>query len=977
MSAGAVAGAPALAAGPGWGGSCAALPADYTVGATTAASGEVTWSPPAVPQASTTQHMQTESNVTGNVGFDDQSIGAPAYADSDPYGITTAGGTFSEHITEYWGDEVETDWKTTSSSITPSFALELDGSGAECRYTLTHSAMFDTLGTFTDQFGSTPGIPGRGGLFLRATGILNPDGTAIADFHGAGVGIPGVSEETIEENGVSVSGAFQGVTVDASITIGPMNAPMPTADLRVEQLDVPSTTEWIEVDSNGVIDGNVLRLTALVDNPGDADEVTIEIRDETDGTVIVPPTVRTAEPGPNEYEFGWDTEDRAWADDGTPATDPMLRLTLRTGAGLVDEATMTFPVVPKPVVLVHGWNSSAAGWAGYADNFTARHPDWKAFAVGDGQYPGVMDTGSIIDPMRRGKTLVGNSRELATYVEAVRDDLEAQQVDLVAHSMGGLISRRYLAADITMTDDLPAVEHLLQLGTPNLGSPCSDIIPSLSAIELQPGVLVDFNLVTRETRGVKLAIMAGDPWPTTCGLGGEGDGVVEVASAFGLPYITDRQRVGTLHTSMTESAADFTSFVAPRLIESAATATATATATANAQLRAAESASESGTPGSPLITDSSTAMSFGDDSGLVTAGDLELEASGERVIEFGVGDEQAISATILAAPGVVGELIGPDGAVRTSTADDPASAGAPFRTTAVVDGPTPGSWQLRVTSPGTEPTTVGFGVTFRGSSLALAVGTETDPETGAVTAIAELTGGSSAPDSVEGLLLGDDGTRSSIAFTDDGTGADAAAGDGRYSAALVAPDAERRLLLVIARSDSGDRAAQLSLGGIRLVAGDGEEPSPSPRPTNPPPTHPAPTAGPPTNPRPTNPPPTQPAPTTGPPTARPGRPVTPPPTIAPPTITSTDASPTQSFSATTAPIAGLGGGTWAGSASGSAATSVTDDAVTSAEAAVETDPTGFAPTTTPGLAAVAIGVVTALAIGALRLVLVTARRRAR
>jgi triacylglycerol esterase/lipase EstA (alpha/beta hydrolase family) len=57
----------------------------------------------------------------------------------------------------------------------------------------------------------------------------------------------------------------------------------------------------------------------------------------------------------------------------------------------------------------------------------------------------------------------------------VRDQTGAWHVDLVARSMGGLISRQYIDSLMPADppDGRPVVSHLVMLGTPNEGSPCA------------------------------------------------------------------------------------------------------------------------------------------------------------------------------------------------------------------------------------------------------------------------------------------------------------------------------------------------------------------------------------------------------------------------------------------------------------------------------------------------------------------------
>jgi alpha-beta hydrolase superfamily lysophospholipase len=63
----------------------------------------------------------------------------------------------------------------------------------------------------------------------------------------------------------------------------------------------------------------------------------------------------------------------------------------------------------------------------------------RVFAVGDGQGDGRMDT----DP-QTGNSIAQNATEEALYIKSIRERLDAAHVDLVVHSMGGLISRYYI-----------------------------------------------------------------------------------------------------------------------------------------------------------------------------------------------------------------------------------------------------------------------------------------------------------------------------------------------------------------------------------------------------------------------------------------------------------------------------------------------------------------------------------------------------
>ena len=123
-----------------------------------------------------------------------------------------------------------------------------------------------------------------------------------------------------------------------------------------------------------------------------------------------------------------------------------------------------------PVVLVHGLLSNAATWTAYtrSGGLLAR-TGLHGFAVGDGQAPGALNTGNLAQPTAATLPLRANAAQLAQYIAGVRRATGAEMVDLVAHSMGGLIARFYIDRLMDGRD----VAQLLTLGTPHGGSDCA------------------------------------------------------------------------------------------------------------------------------------------------------------------------------------------------------------------------------------------------------------------------------------------------------------------------------------------------------------------------------------------------------------------------------------------------------------------------------------------------------------------------
>jgi len=125
--------------------------------------------------------------------------------------------------------------------------------------------------------------------------------------------------------------------------------------------------------------------------------------------------------------------------------------------------------------------------------------------VGDGQAPGVLDTGRLSDLPHRTKTIAENAAVLRDYIAGVKRLTGATEVDLVAHSLGGLIARYYLDRLMPERD----VARLIMLGTPNGGSDCASLPAALgfsapATLELRPDYAPALDSVARlERMGVR------------------------------------------------------------------------------------------------------------------------------------------------------------------------------------------------------------------------------------------------------------------------------------------------------------------------------------------------------------------------------------------------------------------------------------------------------------------------------------------
>jgi hypothetical protein len=231
-------------------------------------------------------------------------------------------------------------------------------------------------------------------------------------------------------------------------------------------------------------------------------------------------------------------------------------------------------VYPKPVILVHGLWSNAAAWSEYPGYLREAHSfAWRGYAVGADPANGKMNTGESAGNYEPTYTIFQNAQELGKQIKAAQTEMNAWHVDIVAHSMGGLISRFFIHSFMPTDspDGKPYISHLVMLGTPNMGSPCGDVAYAgykeagfeVEALrQLKPSVVEEFNRVNTNRKDVKFSILSGIPVPRTCQSSEWGDGVVTIRSA--LWQIKDRAFAPRIHTALTGKR-DFEEFVKPRL----------------------------------------------------------------------------------------------------------------------------------------------------------------------------------------------------------------------------------------------------------------------------------------------------------------------------------------------------------------------------------------------------------------------------
>ncbi len=264
---------------------------------------------------------------------------------------------------------------------------------------------------------------------------------------------------------------------------------------------------------------------------------------------------------PKIAALGW-----YWDASGNPQPSRAIQAQIG-GAAPVGELTVT--VSPRPVVMIHGFISNASTWESYlGPSGYLASVGIRGFAVGDGQVAGTLNTGRIENPEGRTNTMAENAAILGQYIANVKKMTGAQKVDLLGHSMGGMISRYYI--DRLMPDN--DVAQLIMLGSPMAGSACANLPAALgyylpAALEIQPSYMVNiFNPQITHRRGIPFYDLAGtailEAIASPC-TPAPSDIAVSKESVEAIPL--DMSLMDILHTDMTISEQAFHDYVLPKL----------------------------------------------------------------------------------------------------------------------------------------------------------------------------------------------------------------------------------------------------------------------------------------------------------------------------------------------------------------------------------------------------------------------------
>jgi pimeloyl-ACP methyl ester carboxylesterase len=526
----------------------------------------------------------------------------------------------------------------------------------------------------------------------------------------------------------SYTKTWQNVTETVTWSLQQCGAPLRLIDLKFEHPKYPNFDDWREIaEQAGTVDGNMVKIKARVLNAsGETKSADVKFKetykgDKWDGARPDAPLEDKAvsvrlEPGEErEVELVWDSSGYAWYDDGRPRLVQRIRAELEENGKKVDELTKNLKVAPKPLVLVHGLWSNWRAWESWQNILTTAHSyGWKAFPVGEKPEKGLMNTGGEFLSSGPTNGIFENSQQLGKYIRYAQEERNAWHVDVVAHSMGGLISRHYIhnfmPAD--SPDGRPQVAHLVMLGTPNMGSPCADVMDTTFGLlgknveavrQLKPSAVAEFNAVNVNRKGVKFSALAGNPLPVMCKTVVWNDGVVPVESA--LWKIKDTGVSKNVHTELT-GAADFSSFVKPRLAvgpngnhdperpELAQHPNQTG--------RDLDSPSAVMFVGASYRPQSSSVAGAGDDFRPTFAKEVKLAPKQALEIEIPAPAGANFGVTFMSGPSVSATLFDDKGDVQGKNLADSPEARGFFRTIFVEKGVTAATWKLKVENTGAQ-----------------------------------------------------------------------------------------------------------------------------------------------------------------------------------------------------------------------------------------------------------------------------------
>lgn len=593
--------------------------------------------------------------------------------------------------------------------------------------------------------------------------------------------------KTWEEKTTSKSGKF---VYKVSWSFRRCPAPLELEAVEFDEHPYPDWNAWRKVDGE-TIDSNRVRVRARVTNYSNETKfpqlkfveqrAKVELPDSETSISIAPGESR-------EVEYLWDTSGWAWEIGGFAASEREVKVEMTEPTTPAKNLSADILIIPRPVILAHGLWADYTSWDGYDRFFKSAHStSWNSYAVGADPANGVMNTGEK-GSWKKSNSIGQNADQMKKQIEAVRRNKNAWHVDIVAHSMGGLIARYYIAniMDI-MPTGVPTVTRLIQLGTPNEGSPCAYIADftfwtlgkqTRAIQDLLPVWMEKFNRNHRNRRGTRFSVLVGNSVPQTCQSNIWGDGVVEIPSAIW--EIKDYRYSRSVHTDLT-SRENFEYFVLRRLAVSwRGDHKPDTDYQANFENRNPNEVSFA----NAAFTQPEDKPTLPENIKLNLAKEVSLTGKQTTEIEIPVAANANSGVTFMASPQISATLINDKGAVAGKNLAGTAEAKADFRSLPI-ESAANGVWKLRLENTGTREDSAIISVWTDTTANRLKFSIETGKPTadGQIALLGKITGDDDNPVSgaiVKAQIISGDGKFFILNLFDDAAHGDGAANDGIY-----------------------------------------------------------------------------------------------------------------------------------------------------------------------------------------------------
>ncbi len=287
---------------------------------------------------------------------------------------------------------------------------------------------------------------------------------------------------TVEYDPIAISFSTT-LTNFAAQVFGPYlhNLAVQVNQIAFEEHLYPDVASWSLLPEPGAktVEGNIIRITAEIQNFSSVARNVIVHFTDVNGNIVLNSTAYSFDPWQlrDDIRFEWDTSGYAWSKSGGADSDRQIRVSVSISGEEVNNKTQDITVQPRPIILVRGLGAATDGSITKLKPFLlANHDGWtgRIYEAGDGTVPGMIDMGdSPASSASTGKNIAWNAAQLEGYIEGIRQQENAWQVEVIAHSTGSLAVRQYIQTylpDEAALPNKPPVRNAVLIGGPNLGS---------------------------------------------------------------------------------------------------------------------------------------------------------------------------------------------------------------------------------------------------------------------------------------------------------------------------------------------------------------------------------------------------------------------------------------------------------------------------------------------------------------------------